>query len=154
MGFLPINSRFPGALQKLQRVKYLRTLSTFAVFFTRLVATAWRYDVLHIFTAAYYSYLLWSVPSIFVGRFYGKKIILNYRDGQCEDHLRNWRTAVPTLRLVDQIVTPSGFLVDVMKPFGLRAKSFQYPGNRHLSLPAALTGSPQFHDQPRFGASV
>ena len=123
MGFLPINPRLPGVLRELQRIKYLRTVSTFAVFLARLVATAWRYDVLHIFTAAYYSYLLWSVPSILVGRLYGKKIIINYRDGQCEDHLRNWRTAVPTLRLADRIVAPSGFLVEVMKKFGLEAQA-------------------------------
>jgi L-malate glycosyltransferase len=123
MGFLPINPRAPGILSRLQRIKYVRTAVTFCVFFTRLAASVPRYDVLHIFTAAYYSYLLWTVPSILIARLFGKKTIVNYRDGQCEDHLRNWRTALPTLRLADEIVAPSGFLVDVFKRFGLRARS-------------------------------
>lgn len=121
MAFLPINPRPPRGFGWIQRVKYARTVCTFVLYFTRLVASAWRYDILHIFSAAYYSYLLWSVPAILVGRLYGKKIILNYRDGQCEDHLRHWRTARVTLRLAHKIVAPSGFLVDVMPPFGFEA---------------------------------
>jgi L-malate glycosyltransferase len=122
MGFLPINPRPPRILRPLQRVKYVRTMLTLANYLLRLVFTAWRYDILHIFSAAYWGYLMFSVPAILVGRLYGKKVLLNYHDGQCEDHLRNWRTAVPTLRLAHTIVTPSGFLLAVIPKFGLEAR--------------------------------
>jgi glycosyltransferase involved in cell wall biosynthesis len=53
---------------------------------------------------------------------YGKKVILNYRSGEAEDHLRNWPlTAIPTMRLADCIVVPSGYLVEVFARFGLPA---------------------------------
>lgn len=123
MGFLPFNAPLPALLPLLRPLKYVRTVVTLALYLARLAATAWRYDVIHIFTAAYYSYLLWSVPAILLGRLYGKRIIVNYRDGQCEDHLRNWRTALPTLRLAHAIVAPSGFLVHVMQQFGLEAQA-------------------------------
>ncbi len=113
----------PRGFGWIPRVKYLRTVCTFVLYLIRLVATAWRYDILHVFTAAYYSYLLWTIPAILVGRLYGKKIVVNYRDGQCEDHLRRWWSARATLRMVHRIVAPSGFLVDVMRPFGLQAES-------------------------------
>jgi glycosyltransferase involved in cell wall biosynthesis len=60
---------------------------------------------------------------LLLGRLYRKKIVLNYRDGQAEQHITKWRTAKPTLKLADRIVTPSGFLVDVFGKFGVRAQS-------------------------------
>lgn len=123
MSFLPINPRLPGPLRLLQRIKYVRTASTFVRYFTSLVAQTARADILHVFTASYYSYMLWSIPAIMVGRLFGKKVILNYRDGQCEDHLRNWKSALPTIRLVHEVVTPSGFLVDVFRKFGIEART-------------------------------
>jgi L-malate glycosyltransferase len=84
---------------------------------------AWHYDILHVFSASYYSYTLWTLPALLFAKLYRKKIILNYRDGQAEDHLKNWRTAIPTIRMMDRIVTPSGFLVDVFAKFDLKAQA-------------------------------
>jgi glycosyltransferase involved in cell wall biosynthesis len=58
-----------------------------------------------------------------VAKLYRKPIILNYRDGQAEDHLRNWRTAIPTIRRMDAVVAPSGFLVDVFAKFDLHVQT-------------------------------
>ena len=83
-----------------------------------------RYDLVHIFSASYYSYLLSVAPAIIIGKLYGKKIVLNYRSGEAEDHLQNWpRTTVPVMRMVDAIVVPSGYLVDVFARYGLYAQS-------------------------------
>lgn len=122
MKFLPINPRLPGLLRGLQQIRYVRTFSTWLLYLFKLLAAAARCDLLHIFSAGCSSYLLWSVPAIYVGRLYGKKIILNYRDGQCEDHLRNWKTAKPPLRLVHEIIAPTDFIVDVMAKFGFNAR--------------------------------
>jgi len=63
-------------------------------------------------------------PAILIGKLCGKKVILNYRSGEAEDHLANWRwTAIPIIRLADVIVVPSGYLVDVFAKFGLRARA-------------------------------
>jgi glycosyltransferase involved in cell wall biosynthesis len=107
----------------LQKIKYVRTVVTLLLYITLLVARAWRYDCIHIFSASYYSYLLTALPAMLAGKLYGKRTILNYHSGEAEDHLQNWRTAVPTIRLADVIVVPSGYLVDVFARFGLQARA-------------------------------
>lgn len=124
VSMLPINPRLPGLLSKLQRIKYLRTLLTSLLYVTKLFARVKKYDLIHIFSASYFSFVLAPTPAILIARLYGRKTLLNYRSGEAEDHLSRWhRTAVPTIRLVDEIVVPSGFLVDVFARFGLRARS-------------------------------
>ena len=118
--FLPIDV---PELRFVRRIKYVRTLANFVVYNSMLFSRMLRSDVVHIFTAAYYSYLMWTVPAILLGRLMGVKVIVNYHDGQAEDHLRRWRIAVPTLRMADAVVTPSGFLVDVFKKFGVKAQA-------------------------------
>lgn len=123
VAFLPINPRLPGPLAWIKGIRYVRTLANFLAFIPLLAFRAARADVLHVFTAAYWSYTFWALPSLLIGRLYGKKVILNYRDGQCADHLRHWRSAVPTIRLAHAVVSPSGYLVDVFAQFGVRARS-------------------------------
>lgn len=120
MAFQPINPHLPDWLRA---IKYVRTAATFVLYILSLLCRAWKYDILHVFSASYYSYTLWTLPALFFVKLYRKKIILNYRDGQAEDHLRNWRSAIPTIRRMDALVTPSGFLVDVFAKFGLQAQS-------------------------------
>jgi len=123
VAFQPHNPRLPRGFGWLQRIKYLRTLATVVAYFVMLAGRAWRYDIIHVFTASYYSYLLSAVPALLVARVFGKKTVLNYRSGEAEDHLRDWPSAVRTCRWADRIVVPSGFLVDVFARFGLRAEA-------------------------------
>ncbi|HEV2911713.1 MAG TPA: glycosyltransferase family 4 protein [Pyrinomonadaceae bacterium] len=123
VSFMRVTPRLPGPLAKLQQIKYVRTLVTTPLYWAKLLARVRSYDVIHVFSASYYSYLLSAAPAIIIGKLYGVKTILNYRSGEAEDHLQNWRlTAVPTIRLADVIVVPSGYLVDVFARFGLRAR--------------------------------
>jgi glycosyltransferase involved in cell wall biosynthesis len=123
VGFIPHNPRLPGVLRKLQNVKYVRTLVATLYYCGMLLVRIPRYDVIHVFSAAYYSYLLWVMPAILIARMYGKHSILNYRSGEAEDHLERWRlTAVPTMRIADEIVVASGYLVSVFARFGLQAR--------------------------------
>ncbi|HTB13502.1 MAG TPA: glycosyltransferase family 4 protein [Bryobacteraceae bacterium] len=118
MAFQPICPR----IGFLGRIKFVRTMGYIVVFWTTLAVRAWRCDILHVFSASYWSYTLWTLPSLLFAKLYGKKIILNYRDGQAEDHLRNWRSALPTIRRMDRVVTNSGFLKDVFARFGVKAQ--------------------------------
>jgi L-malate glycosyltransferase len=122
IAFQPHNPRLPRGLSWLQRIKYVRTVATTLAYFLMLIFRAWRYDIIHVFSASYYSYLLSAVPAMLVGKLYGKRTILNYRSGEAEDHLTNWRTALPTMRWADRIIAPSGYLVDVFARFGLPAQ--------------------------------
>ncbi|HYY59203.1 MAG TPA: glycosyltransferase family 4 protein, partial [Pyrinomonadaceae bacterium] len=124
VSFMQVTPRLPGVLAKLQKIKYLRTLLNTLLYWAQLLARVRSYDVIHVFSASYYSYLLSAAPAIIIGRLYGKKTVLNYRSGEAEDHLQNWRwTALPTIRWADAIVVPSGYLVDVFARFGLRARA-------------------------------
>ena len=123
VSFIPHNPRLPRPLRALQRIKYVRTIITTLTYWALLLTRLWRYDVLHVFSASYYSYLLCVAPAILLGKLYRKKVILNYRSGEAHDHLSNWKlSAVPVMRLADEIVVPSRYLVDVFGEFGLKAK--------------------------------
>ena len=122
--FIPHNPRLPEALRWMQQIKYVRTVVTTLWYWALLLMKCWRYDVLQVFSASYYSYLLSVAPAILIGKLYGKRVILNYRSGEAEDHLQHWPlTTKPVMRLADRIVVPSGFLVDVFARFGLRAQT-------------------------------
>jgi glycosyltransferase involved in cell wall biosynthesis len=123
IGFVPHNPRLPGILKSLQAIKYVRTVVTTLYYIVLLLLRVPKYDIIHIFCASYYSYSLSAIPALFIARLYGKKSILNYRSGEAEDHLENWRTAVPTIRWADEVVVPSGYLVDVFARYGLHARA-------------------------------
>src|SRR5205085_1445365 len=121
--FLPVNPRLPGVLRPLQRVKYVRTIVTSIAYALSLLARVGKYDVIHAFSASYWSYLLAPLPAMVVARLFGKKVVLNYRSGEAEDHLARYSFARWTMRLAHAIVVPSGYVVEVFGRFGLRAHS-------------------------------
>ncbi len=123
VSFLPHNPRLPGVLRSLQRIKYVRTVLTTLYYVALLLWRVRQYDIIHIFCASYYSYSMSAIPALAISRLYGKKSILNYRSGEAEDHLETWRTAVPTIKWADEVVVPSGYLVDVFARYGLRARA-------------------------------
>lgn len=116
----PIN---PAFLPTFQKVKYLRTVLTSIKYLFDLLVKTPRYDIIHIFSASYFSFLLAPTPAVLIAKLFGKKTILNYRSGEAADHLKTWkRSAIPTIRLFDSIITPSGYLIDVFRQFDLHAK--------------------------------
>ena len=122
--FLPVNPRLPGVLRKLQAIKYVRTVTTSNLYWWKLLTTIPAFDVVHIFSASYFSFLLAPAPAIIVARLFNKRIVLNYHSGEAEDHLRHWpRTSIPLLKKADEIVVPSPYLVRVFAKFGLPAKA-------------------------------
>ena len=119
IAFLPINPRLPGVLRKLQSIKYVRTVTTSILYILNLLREVRNFDVIHIFSASYLSFLIAPTPAILISKLYGKKILLNYHSGEAEDHLRRWpRSTRNMLNLVDKIVVPSEYLVRVFAKFG------------------------------------
>src|SRR5436309_4289734 len=120
---LPINPRLPGVFRLLQRVRYLRTVVTSVRYAWTLITRLAKYDIVHVFSASYFSFLLAPTPALLVGRWYGKRVVLNYRSGEAEDHLRRWgRSVLAILRRADVLVVPSGYLVEVFSRVGLGAR--------------------------------
>ncbi len=121
--FLPINPRLPGVLGKLQAIKYVRTVVTSLLYCVSLLARVRKFDVIHIFSASYFSFVLAPTPAILISKLYGKQIVLNYHSGEAEDHLTRWgRSAIPTIRLADEVAVPSDYLVRVFARFGVHAR--------------------------------
>jgi L-malate glycosyltransferase len=116
---VPINPQPPGALRRALDVKYLRTLVTQLVYWPLLVNELRRADVVHVFSASYFSFLLAPLPAIVVAKLLGKPVVLNYRSGEAPDHLRRSAIARKALRSVDRNVVPSRFLHDVFEEFGI-----------------------------------
>jgi glycosyltransferase involved in cell wall biosynthesis len=120
--FLPINPPFPRGLGWLRRVRYARTLLNEAIYLLGLPRLR-RADVVHVFSASYWSFLLAPLPAMLAARALGKRVVLNYRSGEAEDHLARWGALVhPGLRLAHEIVVPSAYLRAVFGRHGYTAR--------------------------------
>jgi L-malate glycosyltransferase len=119
---LPINPRFPRRLSRLRRVPYLRTALNQALYLRSLAALR-EAEVVHVFSASYWSFLLGPVPAMLAGRALGKRVVLHYHSGEAEDHLARWGHLVhPWLRLAHAIVVPSEYLRVVFARHGHAAR--------------------------------
>ena len=122
VAFIPINPRFPPGLRWVRRYPYARTLLNEGLYFPSLLRLR-RVDVVHVFSASYWSFMLAVVPAILVARSLGKRVVLHYHSGEAEDHLARWGLLVhPWLRLVDEIVVPSEYLRHVFARHGYRVR--------------------------------
>lgn len=120
--FIPVDPQFPAGLRWVARIPGLRTLVRTPFY----LAALWRglrdVDVAHIFSASYASFLIAVFPAWLVARMRGKKTLINYHSGEARDHLQHSAIARAILKRADLIVTPSAYLVDVFKEFGLAAE--------------------------------
>jgi glycosyltransferase involved in cell wall biosynthesis len=119
---VPIDPVPPGPFGQLTRLKYLRTIVTQLAYWPLLVRELRHADIVHAFSASYFSFLLAPLPAVIVARLLGKPVIVNYRSGQAPDHLRRSRVACAVLSRTDANVVPSAFLRDVFEGYGLRAE--------------------------------
>lgn len=108
----------------LQNIKFARTIFASIKFWFRLFARIPKADVVHIFSSGTTSYIISTLPPLFVSKIFRKRSILHYHTGEARTHLEDWKlTAKPTMRRFDKIVVPSQFLVDVFTKFDLKAKA-------------------------------
>jgi len=122
ISFIPIEPRCPSRLQWVRRYPYVRTLLNQSLYLPSLILLR-RADVVHVFSASYWSFLLAPVPAMLAARWFGKRVILHYHSGEAEDHLAKWGALVhPWLRLVDEIVVPSVYLRNVLARHGYRTR--------------------------------
>ncbi len=116
---VPINPAPPAWLRAASRIKYVRTLITQMTYWPLLLRELRRADVVHVFSASYFSFILAPLPAVLVARLYGKPVVMNYRSGEAPDHLRRSWLARAVLRGVDRNAVPSRFLQEVFATFGL-----------------------------------
>jgi L-malate glycosyltransferase len=119
---VPINPVPPGPFRHLTRIRYIRTIATQLTYWPLLLRELPRADVVHVFSASYFSFLLAPLPAVLIARLFGKPVVMNYRSGEAPDHLARSAIARATLRSVDSNAVPSRFLQDVFAGFGIRSE--------------------------------
>ena len=119
---IPIDPPFPRPLKFLERIPVLRTLVREVMYVRDLWRGVKDVNVVHIFSASYWSFLIAPMPAWLVARLRKKKVLIHYHSGEARDHLRRFRTARPLLGKADRLVVPSGYLVEVFREFGLDAR--------------------------------
>jgi L-malate glycosyltransferase len=119
---VPINPIPPRGLRWTQKVRVARTLATQICYWPSLLRQLRKADVVHVFSASYFSFLLAPLPAVLIARLLGKPVVMNYRSGEAPDHLKRSAIARATLRRVDENAVPSRFLHEVFAAFGIRSE--------------------------------
>lgn len=120
--FIPVNPRFPRWLQWVRKIPGLRTVLNQLMYIPSLRRMR-EAQVVHVFSASYWSFLIAPVPAILAARLYRKPVVLNYHSGEAADHLAHWGWGVhPWLNLVQEIVVPSEYLEKIFAHHGYDAR--------------------------------
>jgi len=119
---IPIDPLFPHGLKWIERIPLLRTIVREPLYILELWRGLKHTDIVHIFSASYWSFLVAPFPAWLVAGARRKKTLIHYHSGEARDHLRRFRTARPLLARADMLVVPSRYLVDVFREFNLQAK--------------------------------
>lgn len=119
---VPIDPIPPRPFDRALGIKYLRTVVTQVTYWPLLVRELRHADVVHVFSASYFSFLLAPLPAVLIARLYGKPLVMNYRSGEAPDHLKRSALARFVLRWVDRNAVPSRFLHDVFASFGIASE--------------------------------
>jgi glycosyltransferase involved in cell wall biosynthesis len=120
---VPVDPIAPPPLDRLQRLRFVRTFATQACYWPLLFRELRKADVVHIFSASYTSFLLSPLPAVLVARALGKPVVLNYHSGEAADHLQRSPLARYVLsHLTDRNVVPSLYLREVFASFGIDAR--------------------------------
>jgi glycosyltransferase involved in cell wall biosynthesis len=120
--FVPIDPRFPGPLRWLRQVPYARTMLNQLLYCASLLRLR-AADVVYVFAASYWSFVLAPLPAIAVARLLGRRVLLAYHSGEAADHLNRWGVFVhPWLRMADEIIVPSEYLQGIFGRHGYRSQ--------------------------------
>jgi L-malate glycosyltransferase len=120
--FVPINPRFPSRIRSLREIRFVRTSVNQLLYLPSLLQLS-SVDIVHVFSASYWSFLLAPVPAMATARSLKKRVVLHYHSGEADDHLSNWGGLVhPWLRLAHEIVVPSQYLRTVFGRHGYRVR--------------------------------
>lgn len=93
------------------RIQGLRAAFRLLPYLFHLWRAAGRADLFHVMANSGWSWHLFAAPAVWIAKLRGKVVVVNYRGGEAEEFLARAIAQVqPTLRRVDIIIVPSGFL--------------------------------------------
>ena len=107
----------------LERIPYLRTAVRFPIYLAKLLAGLREADAAHIFSGAFSSFLVATVPAIWMARILGTKVLVHYHSPLGDRHLSASWIARSILRRADRVVVPSAYLAEVFAEFRIKAQA-------------------------------
>ncbi len=109
---VPVNAPYRPSC--VGRIKGLRAVFRLLPYLFHLWRTAGRVDLFHIMANSGWSWHLFAAPAVWAAKMRGKAVLVNYRGGEADDFFtRAFAWVQPTLRRVNIIIVPSGFLEKV-----------------------------------------
>lgn len=112
----------PYRPQWISSVRGLRALARLLPYLVTLWRVMGRVDVAHLMANSGWSWHLFAAPAIWIGRFRGIPVIVNYRGGHAGDFLFRQAFLVRfSMRRATRLIVPSGFLSVVFAQYGLAA---------------------------------
>jgi L-malate glycosyltransferase len=101
----------------------VRALFRLVPYLIHLWVAAGRNDLFHIMANSGWSWHLFAAPAIWIAKWRGKRVLVNYRGGEADDFFRNAMAWVkPSLEKADVIVVPSRFLAEVFGKWGFATR--------------------------------
>ena len=105
------------------RVPLARSLFRLVPYLSALWRAAGQSDVFHVMANSGWSWHLFAAPAVWVARWRGVAVVVNYRGGEAAEFLQRSAGLVRfTMRRVATLVVPSGFLQGVFLRFGMPAE--------------------------------
>jgi len=105
-----------------ERVRGVRAVFRLLPYLLRLWRCAGQSDLLHVMANSGWSWHLFAVPAIWIGRWRGTPVLVNYRGGEAEAFFaRSLRWVRLSMARASAVVVPSGFLEDVFQRHGMAA---------------------------------
>lgn len=105
------------------RLKGIRALFRLIPYVARLWCAAGRSDLLHVMANSGWSWHLFAVPAVWVGRARRVPVVVNYRGGEAAGFLeRSGKLVAATMRRASRLVVPSRFLEEVFGRHGMKAE--------------------------------
>jgi L-malate glycosyltransferase len=120
--FIPIDPALPRWLRWVECIPWLRTCARMPIYYVALWRGIRNADIVHVFSASYWSFLLAVVPAWLLAQLHGAKTLIHYHSGEARDHLFRSGIARRVVRGTECVIVPSEYLVAVFREFGLQTR--------------------------------
>ncbi|MEO8304484.1 MAG: glycosyltransferase family 4 protein [Betaproteobacteria bacterium] len=101
-------------------IRGLRALFRLCGYAARLWNAAGKVEILHVMANSGWSWHVFAVPAIWIGRLRGRRVVVNYRGGEARAFLeKSERWVRLSLSAASALAVPSGFLEKVFAEFGI-----------------------------------
>lgn len=109
-----VQSNAPYRPRWVGRVRVLRAAFRLLPYLLRLWQAAGRADVMHVMANSGWSWHLFAAPAVWIARWRGVPVVVNYRGGEAASFLQHSGALVRwTMRRATRLAVPSGFLEKV-----------------------------------------